>query len=73
MGIYADLELLKWWQTEYRQSAKRKLDMGKSCIRLKYLDDIPFELIGILCTKISANEWITIYENSIINRKNKAR
>lgn len=73
MGIYADLELLKWWQTEYRQSAKRKLDMGKSCIRLKYLDDIPFELIGILCKKISANEWITIYENSIINRKNKAR
>lgn len=69
MGIYADLELLKWWQTEYSKCCKRKLDMGKSCIRLKNLDDIPFELIGILCKKISANEWIATYESSWKNRK----
>jgi hypothetical protein len=43
--------------------------MGKSCIRLKRMDDIPYELIGELTSKISAQEWIQIYEASVKNRK----
>ena len=65
MGIYADNTLLKWWEKEYAQQCKRKLDMGKSCIRFKYIDDIPYSLITELCTKITSEEWIKVYEESI--------
>ena len=41
MGIYADKDLLEWFQESYTQHAKYKLDMGKSCVRFKKMDDIP--------------------------------
>ncbi len=65
MGIYAQPELLDWFVTEYPKHCKRKLDMGKSCIRFKKLDEIPYELIGELMTKMAAKEWIDIYEKNI--------
>ena len=65
MGIYADKNLLAWWEKEYAKQCKRKLDMGKSCIRFKNIDDIPYELIAELCKKITPNDWATVYENSI--------
>jgi len=65
MGIYADVKLLKWWEKEYAQYCTKKIDMGKSCIRLKHLDDIPYDLIAKLCTKISVDEWVKIYEENI--------
>ncbi|NNF20216.1 MAG: DUF1801 domain-containing protein [Flavobacteriaceae bacterium] len=71
MGIYASPELYNWWLEEYKNRVKSKLDMGKSCVRFKKLDDIPFDLIGELCTKMSVEEWITIYENQIKNHKKK--
>lgn len=69
MAIYAKNELYNWFTSEYAKRCKYKLDMGKSCIRLKRIDDIPYELIGELTSKISAEEWIQIYENSVKNRK----
>lgn len=65
MGIYADPELLNWFVAEYPKHCKRKLDMGKSCIRFKKLDEIPYELIGELMTKMTAKEWVDIYEKNI--------
>lgn len=65
MGLYADSNLLNWFQSEYAKVCKSKLDMGKSCIRFKNLDDIPYELIGELVRKMSANEWIFLYEKNI--------
>lgn len=62
MGIYADSNLYDWFVSEYPKYSKAKLDMGKSCIRFKKTEHIPFELIGELLTKISVLEWITIYE-----------
>jgi hypothetical protein len=62
MGMYADKNLLDWFVTEYPKHCKKKLDMGKSCVRFKYLDDIPFKLIGELMKKMSVKEWTTIYE-----------
>ncbi len=62
MGIYADSNLYDWFVSEYPKYSKAKLDMGKSCIRFKKPEHIPFELIGELLTKISVLEWITIYE-----------
>lgn len=64
MGIYATPSLLKWFQDEYPKHVKTKLDMGKSCIRFKKVENIPFELLGELMTKMTADEWIEIYENA---------
>jgi uncharacterized protein YdhG (YjbR/CyaY superfamily) len=65
LGIYADEKLLNWFKNEYANYCKSKLDMGKSCIRFKKMNDIPFELIGELASKISVDEWIKIYESKI--------
>lgn len=65
MGIYAMPELLEWFVGEYPKHAKSKLDMGKSCIRLKKMDDIPYELIGQLVKKVSVKEWINCYETNL--------
>ena len=63
MGIYSDPKLLDWFVAEYPKHSKQKLDMGKSCIRFKKMDQIPYELIGELMTKMSAQEWIKLYES----------
>lgn len=64
-GIYAKKELNDWFVKEYPKYCAGKLDMGKSCIRFKKMDDIPFELIAELTRKMSCEEWIEIYENAI--------
>jgi len=65
MGIYANKDLYDWFVNEYPKHSNRKLDMGKSCIRLKKIEEIPYELIGELASKMTPNEWIKIYENAI--------
>lgn len=64
-GIYAKKELSNWFINEYPKHNKRKLDMGKSCIRFKKAEEIPFDLIGDLCQKMTSKEWISIYEKTI--------
>ncbi len=71
MGIYADKELLDWFTKTYPKYVKTKLDMGKSCIRFKKIDTIPYELLGLLCAKISPQAWIETYESAI--KKNRAQ
>jgi hypothetical protein len=68
MGIYSDKNLHDWFVSEYQKHCKTKLDMGKSCIRFKKMDDIPYDLIATLVQKMSVKEWITKYEN-ILNKK----
>ena len=65
MGIYSKPELLEWFVNEYPKHSKQKLDMGKSCIRFKKLDQIPFELIGELMQKMTVEDWINIYEGNL--------
>ena len=60
MGVYADQELLNWFVQEYPNHMKTKLDMGKSCIRFKKMNQIPYELIGELSKKITVEQWIQI-------------
>jgi hypothetical protein len=62
MGIYADPDLYKWFTEAHAKASKKKLDMGKSCIRYKKPEDIPFDLIGELCTKMTPQDWINLYE-----------
>ena len=65
MGIYAKKELLDWFVAEYPKHCKTKLDIGKSCICFKKMNDIPYELIGNLVSKMTVDEWISIYKNNI--------
>ncbi len=64
MGIYAKPELLKWFTSEYPKHCTAKLDMGKSCVRFKKMDHIPFELLGELVQKMSVEDWISCYESN---------
>jgi len=65
MGVYAKKELLDWFTSEYPKYSNRKIDMGKSCVRFKKMDDIPYQLIGELASKMTAEEWIDIYESNV--------
>lgn len=65
MGIYADKKLHDWFVEEYPKHAKYKLDMGKSCIRFKRMDDIPYDLIGELVEKMTPQDWIQLYEQNV--------
>ena len=62
MGIYSDPQLLEWFVTEYPKHSQQKLDMGKSCVRFRKFEEIPFKLIGELMKKMSVKEWIERYE-----------
>ena len=64
-GIYADEKLSKWFKSEYPKYSKSKLDMGKSCIRFKKVDAIPYELIGELVQKMSCEDYVRIYEKNV--------
>ena len=65
MGIYADKDLLDWFTSEYNKQSKTKLDMGKSCIRFKKIDQIPYKLIGELASKMTPQQWIDLYERTL--------
>lgn len=65
MGVYADPKLLKWFTTEYAKHSKLKLDMGKSCIRFKKVDEIPFKLFAELASKMTPRDWIALYEKNL--------
>ncbi|MBK6374523.1 MAG: DUF1801 domain-containing protein [Saprospiraceae bacterium] len=70
MGIYSNPNLYEWFVNEYQKHSKLKLDMGKSCVRFKKIDEIPYDLIGELMKKMSVEEWINIYESNL--KKGKA-
>jgi len=69
MGIYSDEKLLNWFVEEFPKHSKAKLDMGKSCIRFKKLDQIPYDLIGELLTKMTVNDWIERYDSILAKGK----
>jgi uncharacterized protein YdhG (YjbR/CyaY superfamily) len=62
MGIYADKTLSDWFTSEFAKRSKTKLDMGKSCIRFKKIDEIPFGLIGELASKLTPQQWVDKYQ-----------
>jgi hypothetical protein len=62
MGIYSDPDLMDWFLAEYPKHSSQKLDMGKSCIRFKKPEHIPYQLMGQLMEKMTAEQWIALYE-----------
>lgn len=65
MGMYMDQNLYDWFVAEYPKHCKTKIDIGKSCIKFKKVDDIPFKLIEELVKKITVKEWIAKYESAL--------
>ncbi|WP_224373041.1 DUF1801 domain-containing protein [Hyalangium versicolor] len=61
MSVYGDPKLSAWFQKAYAATGK-KLDMGKSCVRFKSLDDLPVELVGEAISKVSVDEYVAQYE-----------
>lgn len=64
MGIYAVPQLLNWFVEEYPKHCKSRLDMGKSCIRFKKMEDIPYDLLAELMKKMTVQDWISCYEKN---------
>lgn len=64
-GIYADEKLLNWFTSEYPKYVKTKLDMGKSCVRFKKPEQIPYELIAELTQKMTVQDWVDRYESAV--------
>ena len=67
LGMYGSVTLLNWFVEEYPKHSKSKLDMGKSCIRFKKMDQIPYDLIAELCKKLSMEKYIELYETALKN------
>lgn len=65
MGIYSSKPLLDWFTEAYAEQVPGKLDMGKSCLRFKKVDKLPFDLIGELASKMTPDEWIAVYEKEL--------
>jgi uncharacterized protein YdhG (YjbR/CyaY superfamily) len=65
MGIYSDPKLLAWFQKEWPKHVDTKLDMGKSCIRFKKIETIPYELIGQLAAKMTVKDWVSRYDKHV--------
>jgi hypothetical protein len=63
MSLYMDKEKLEWFRGEFRKAGK-KLDMGKSCIRFRTLDDLPLGAVEQLVAGTTVKEFIAIYEKA---------
>lgn len=63
MGAYGDAALMQWFRDAWAKSGKR-LDMGKSCIRFKELEDLPLDVIGEAIRRVPADVYIEQYERA---------
>jgi hypothetical protein len=63
MCVYGDAEHAAWFEKAWKKSGK-KLDMGKSCVRFKKLDDIPLAVIGEAIRRIPVSKFIEFYEQA---------
>ncbi|MGN8039325.1 DUF1801 domain-containing protein [Chitinophaga sp. 22321] len=64
MGLY-DPALLDWYTGGWKKLSAKKPDIGKGCIRFKNTADIPYELLGGLAAKLTPQQWIQRYEDTM--------
>lgn len=69
MGLYMDDKLFQWFVNEYSKISKKKLGIGKSCIRFTDERDIPFDLIEELMKKMDVHTYIKLYLKQINSRR----
>jgi len=61
MCVYSEPDYEKWFREAWAKSGK-KLDMGKSCIRFKKLEDVPLDVVGAAINQVPVKKWVAIYE-----------
>jgi hypothetical protein len=61
MNVYGDPETRAWFQERWAASGK-KLDMGKACIRIRRLDDVPLDIIGQAIARTPVDRYMAKYE-----------
>ncbi len=61
MNIYANQDTQRWFVESYKATGKR-MNMGKSCVRFRKLEDLPLELIGEAVGRTSMEDWVAVYE-----------
>lgn len=72
MCIYGDKEQEQWFVEEYKKTGKR-LDMGKSCIRFRKLENLPLELIGKAVKRVPVKKFVANYESVLANMKSRKK
>lgn len=63
MGIYGDDGESSWFRERWAETGKR-LDMGKSCVRFRQLDDLALDVVGEAIARTSVDDFIAVYERS---------
>ena len=66
--VYVDGEIDDWFRDRYEATGK-KLDMGKSCVRFKKLEQLPVELIGEVIGRTTLDEFLARYGESMKKRR----
>ena len=64
MCVYGDPEHETWFRMAWAKTGK-KLNMGKSCVRFKKIDDVPLKVIGEAIKRVPAKKFIEYYESAI--------
>ena len=62
-NVYGDGSLEEWFRERYKATGKR-LDMGKSCVRFRKLEDLPLDLVGETIAMTPIEEFLEIYKAS---------
>jgi uncharacterized protein YdhG (YjbR/CyaY superfamily) len=62
-AVYASDDSRESFLDKYRASGKR-LDMGKSCVRFRTLDDLPVDLIGDAIASMDVDTFIEAVESA---------
>jgi len=63
-SIYMDEELKNRFVADWKKTGK-KLDMGKSCVRFKKLEDVPLKVIGDAVKRVPMKKYIKQYEKQL--------
>jgi hypothetical protein len=71
MGMYMSEPDVRWFREAWARTGK-KLDMGKSCVRFKKLEDLPIDLIGQAFKRFPAKRYIALYEKILSARSSSA-
>ncbi|MCH7994937.1 MAG: DUF1801 domain-containing protein [Planctomycetes bacterium] len=64
MCLYGDAEHEARFRKAWAKTG-RKLDMGKSCVRFKKIEDVALEVIGQAIKRVPAKKFIALYESVI--------
>ena len=59
--VYGDPLLADWFRARYAKTGKR-LDMGKSCVRFRSLDDLPLDVIGETIARVPLDRFVAQYQ-----------